>query len=70
MLKDALSKDAYQLGVQILPAYVLNNTEEAQIPFWSRDVEQFRVLKKSEIESVCCSQDIKYQIFFLLRLIF
>ena len=61
MINDALSEDAYKLGVQILPAYVLNNCEETQIPFWSKDVEQFRVLKKSEIASICASDEIKYK---------
>ncbi len=33
MLNEALSEDAKSNGIQTLAAYVLNNTDEVQIPF-------------------------------------
>lgn len=53
ILNEALSDDAAQNGIQILPAYVLNSSEKVEIPFWADDVAEFRILDKSEISHIC-----------------
>lgn len=58
MIKEAFSKDGCQLGVQTLPAFVLNNTEKVETPFWYDIVDRYRELDMKELSSVCATNSL------------
>ncbi|RNA14809.1 D-aspartate oxidase [Brachionus plicatilis] len=52
MLRESLGENADKYGIQALTAYVLQDTQQAKIPYWSQIVAQFRTLDKNDIMSI------------------
>lgn len=55
-MKTTQSSEADECGVQVLSAYVLDNSEDIQEPFWSKSVIEFRKLNKLELKKLGYSE--------------
>lgn len=56
MINEAFSENAYKMGIQIMNTYVMEKSEDCQVPFFADVVANFTKLTQRDIDTVCSKE--------------